>query len=203
MKTELGRTSDAAFLSSDRLASLSDTMFGVAMTLLAASLLPTVQALKGSAPEMLQSLRDPLIAIVLSFAISSAYWVSQQRRLAQTSAVTPRQTRLHLLFLFLIILVPLTTAMPGGSGPFATRAAVTIYGAHLTLIALVNLVLWFEVHRVVAAHAEIVRGMLGLTLFVAALAVGQVRPDLAQFVWFSVFATPWLGGVLTRLIYRS
>jgi uncharacterized membrane protein len=79
---------DPIFLSSDRLASLSDTMFGVAMTLLATTLIPSVQTLAGSALDMLRAISEPLTAVALSFAISGAYWISQQCRLAMTRSVT-------------------------------------------------------------------------------------------------------------------
>jgi hypothetical protein len=73
-----------------------------------------------------------------------------------------------------------------------------IYGAHLFLIALVNLLLWIGVHRTVAAHLQIVRSALALGLFVAALGVGAIRPDLALYLWSAVLATPRLARCLTR-----
>lgn len=191
------------FLSSDRLASLSDTMFGVAMTLLATSLLPAAESLKGSALEMLATISGGLGAVVLSFAISAAYWVSQQRRLAMTASVTPWQTVLHLVFLLLIVLVPLTTGLPGAGGSNPSKATVLIYGAHLALIALVNLLLWIEVHRLVAAHGEIARSGLSLAVFIVALVVGSMRPAFAQYLWFSVFPMALLGRSLTRRIYGA
>jgi uncharacterized membrane protein len=71
-------------------------------------------------------------AVVLSFAISGGYWMSQQRRLTMTRSVGPAQTRLHLVFLFFIVLLPISTSLFGRSA--ATRAVVTIYGTHLVLI---------------------------------------------------------------------
>jgi hypothetical protein len=73
-----------------------------------------------------------------------------------------------------------------------------IYGVHLFLIALVNLLLWVEVHRTVVAHPQIVRSSLALALFAAALPVGAMRPSLALYLWVAVFATPLLARYLTR-----
>jgi len=178
----------AIFLSSDRLASLSDTMFGVAMTLVATTLLPAIEAHKGSIFDMLQDIEGELIAVVLSFVISARYWVLQQQRLAMARSLTPRQTWLHLAFLFLIVLVPISTSLPGLTGSDAVRGSVIIYGAHLTLIAFVNLLLWVGVHRSVGAHMQVVRSSLALTMLVAALAFGALRPDFALYGWIAVLA---------------
>jgi hypothetical protein len=68
-----------------------------------------------------------------------------------------------------------------------------IYGSHLTLIALVNLLLWIDMHRSVAAHVQIVRSSLALALFVLALLLGAIWPNFAPYLWFAVFATSLIG----------
>jgi uncharacterized membrane protein len=198
MKTNAGPVGVPVFLSSDRLASLSDTMFGVAMTLVATTLLPSVEAHKGSVLEMLRDMNGELASVVLSFAISARFWVSQQQRLAMTRSVTPRQTWLHLVFLFLIVLVPISISLPGLTGSAAAQASVMIYGAHLTLIALVNLLLWIEVPRSAATNLQIVQSSLAIALFVAALGVGAMRPDLALYIWIAVLAAPLLARQVVR-----
>lgn len=201
MRAVTSQQSDSAFLSSSRLASLSDTVFGVAMTLLATTLVPSVQALTGSALDMVRAMSAQLSAVVLSFAIAGAYWMSHQRRLAMTRSVTPLQTRLHLVYLFFIVLLPISTSLFGRND--ATRAVITIYGAHLVLIGLMNLLLWVEVHRHAVAHAWIVGSSLVLVLFVTGLIVGQVRPVLAEYFWFAGFAEPLLRRPLVRWIYGT
>lgn len=189
----------SAFLSSDRLASLSDTIFGVAMTLLATTLLPYVGTLRGSALDMLRDMQQGVMTVAYSFAISGSFWVVQQRRLAMTGSVTARQTMLHLVFLFLIVLLPISTDLSGHGG--STQGVVMIFGAHLTLIALFNLLLWIDVHRSVVAHAQIMRSCMTTALFAASLAVGAVRPYFAQFVWLSVFAVWPISGHVARRLF--
>jgi uncharacterized membrane protein len=203
MDAKARQAGSSIFLSSDRLASLSDTMFGVAMTLVVTTLLPSVQAHKGSVIDMLPGMSGELFTVVLSFAISARYWVSQQQRLAMTGSVTPLQTRLHLMFLFLIVLVPISTSLDGLTGSGANRGSVIIYGAHLSLIALVNLLLWIQVHRTAAAHLQIVRSSLALALFAAGLAVGLIRAGFAEYVWFAVFAIPLPARYVTRRLYGT
>ena len=178
------------FLTSDRLASLSDTMFGVAMTLVVTTLLPSIQAHRTSVLDIVRDMNGEIITVVLSFAISARYWVAQQQRLALTATVTPIQTWLNLTFLFLIVLVPITTSLPGLAGASVTRATVMIYGTHLFLIALVNLLLWLGVHRTVASHRQIMRTSLVMAVLSVALVVGALRPDLALYVWFVALGAP-------------
>jgi uncharacterized membrane protein len=145
---------------------------------------------------MLRDMSGELIAVALSFAVSGSYWVVQQHRLAMVSSVTPWQALLHFVFLFLIVLLPISTHLWGRGG--TAREVVIIYGAHLALIALLNLLLWIDVHRSVAAHAQIVRSSLALALLVMAVAIGTVRPNIAPYLWFAVFATSLLGRNLTQ-----
>jgi uncharacterized membrane protein len=188
-------------LSSDRLASLSDTMFGVAMTLVVTTLLPSIQAHRGPVLDLLPALKEELTTVLLSFIISARYWVFQQQRLAMARTVTAAQIRLHLAFLFLIVLVPVSTSLDGLTGSGARLSSVMIYGAHLFLIALVNTLLWHNVHRTVGAHRQIVRSCLSTGLLVAALAVGALRPDLALYLWVAVLAIPLPARYLTRRLY--
>jgi uncharacterized membrane protein len=175
-------------LSSERLAGLSDTMFGVAMTLLATTLLPLADQLSGSALEMMQVLREPLSAVVLSFAVSAVYWLSQQRRLSMTKLLTPVELRLHLVFLFLIVLLPISTGLFARTG--SSPASVAIFGAHLALISAANLALWVGVHRQVEAWAAIVPASASVTLLAGGFAVGLVWPKAAQYLWYSALGIP-------------
>ena len=203
MEAKAGQSDVSTFLSSDRLANLSDTIFGVAMTLAATTLLPSVEAHKVSVLDMLRDMNGDLITVVLSFAISARYWVSQQQRLAMSASVTPRQTWLHLVFLFLIVLVPISTSLPKLAGSGALRGSVMIYGVHLVLIALVNLLLWIEVHRSVVAHQPIVRSFLALLFFLAALAVGALRPDLALYFWIAALLAALLARPPVRRLHGT
>jgi uncharacterized membrane protein len=200
MEGESREAEAAPYLSSERLGSLSDTMFGVAMTLVATTLLPTIQAHKGSALDLLRDLSGEVVTVVLSFAISSRYWISQQQRLAIEPAVTQRQTWLNLAFLFLIVLIPISTSLPGLAGGEAIRSSVMIYGAHLALIALINLLLWIELRHNPRARDAAKRSALALAFFLAALAVGALYPSLAFFLWIGASATRMPRAILARTL---
>ena len=199
---QAGKADTKPHLSSDRLASLSDTMFGVAMTLVVTTLLPSIQALKGSVADIFSSMHSELITVVISFAVSARYWVSQQQRLAKTETVSQRQTQLNLIFLFLIVLVPISTTILALAGSAPTLGSTMTYGGHLTAIALVNLLLWIEVHGSTDVRLQIATSSLALALFVVALAVGAWRPDLATYFWLAVLATQPLGRYLARRLLK-
>jgi uncharacterized membrane protein len=199
MKAENDPDGKPAFLSSNRMISLTDTIFGVAMTLQASTLLPSILTFKGGALNILHDLQGQFIGVALSFAISGSYWLVQQRRLQMTKTLTPLQTLLHFLFLFLIVLLPLSTALWGQYGEI--RPVVVIYGTHLMLIALVNLLLWMDVHRSTAAHAQILRSAVALSLCVLALVLGAVKPVIAPYLWFAVFATSFIRKDFARRLY--
>jgi uncharacterized membrane protein len=201
MRGAVERDGKSIFLSSDRMIALSDTIFGVAMTLQASTLLPSIQTLKGTVTDSIHDMRGQFVAVALGFAISGSYWIVQQHRLALIRTVTPLQTLLHFLFLFLFVLLPFSTGFWGQYGE--TRPVVLIYGSHLLLIALFNLLLWIDIHRSVAAHAQIVRSSLAVALFALALLLGSIRPVFAPYLWFAVFATSFIGPNLARRLFDA
>jgi hypothetical protein len=57
MSVAVDRVEKSVFLSSDRMIGLSDTIFGVAMTLQASTLLASIRTLKGNADDVIQDRR--------------------------------------------------------------------------------------------------------------------------------------------------
>jgi hypothetical protein len=53
----------------------------------------------------------------------------------------------------------------------------------------------------VTAHEGVVGSSLVLALFVAALAIGEVRPAVAEYLWFAGFAEPLVTPQLVRWLY--
>jgi uncharacterized membrane protein len=190
MDAKAVQASDAPLLSTDRLASLSDTMFGVAMTLVVTTLLPSIQTHKASALIMLSDMNGELVTVVLSFAISARYWITHHQRLAMTKSPSGREIWLNLVFLFLIVLIPISTSLPGLVGAETKSDSVVIYGTHLALMALVNLLLWFEIHRSAAVHQQIVRSAIAFALFALAAPIGAIWPHVAVYLWLAVLIAP-------------
>jgi hypothetical protein len=64
-----------------------------------------------------------------------------------------------------------------------------------------HLLLWIDVHRRIAAHGAVVGSSLVLALFVTALAIGEVRPAVTEYLWFAGFAEPLVTPQLVGRLY--
>jgi uncharacterized membrane protein len=81
-----------------RLEVLSDTVFGISMTLLAYNL-PTPASYR-EAPswrQFAESMTPRLKALLLSFLVAGLFWLSHQRRLAVSGSISRRGSQLCLL----------------------------------------------------------------------------------------------------------
>ena len=179
-----------------RLEMLSNTIFGVAMTLLAYDL-PKASSFK-SAPEWIDLVRvyaQPVIALAISFVVAGLFWFSHHRRLA----VAPEGGRgvvfLNLFFLLTIIILPVTNGL---YGTYRLDGVVAvIYGLHLTLIAAVNALLWVLALRGRHDPQLLATALFPLVVFVLGTTVAVIAPKVAQFTWCLAFGAPlagWLAG---------
>ena len=179
-----------------RLEMLSNTIFGVAMTLLAYDL-PKASSFK-TAPEWIDLVRvyaQPVIALAISFVVAGLFWFSHHRRLA----VAPEGGRgvvfLNLFFLLSIIILPVTNGL---YGTYRLDGVVAvIYGLHLTLIAAVNALLWVLALRGRHDPQLLATALFPLVVFVLGTTVAVIAPKVAQFTWCLAFGAPlagWLAG---------
>ena len=179
-----------------RLESLSNTIFGVAMTLLAYDLpksaqfdhLPTWSDLS-----RLYSGR--LTGLVLSFVIAGIYWFSHQRRLVRQPYASRNVVFLNLLFLLSIILLPVSNSLDGNYG--ASPAVAVLFGLNLTAIAALNSALWWLIHREKMHRPELTGSLVPLLVFVPGTIVALFSPQLAKYIWLLGF-----GGLFVRRFHR-
>jgi uncharacterized membrane protein len=125
-----------------RLEALSNTVFGVAMTLLAYDI-PKGQVFT-VAPNwtaIWHAYSSHLSTLLLSFGVAGIFWFSHQRRLAYAPEASRLAVIVNLLFLLSIILLPVTTRLYG-TYPDAGDI-IALYGLHLMLISAINVLLWF------------------------------------------------------------
>jgi uncharacterized membrane protein len=129
-----------AMFSKTRLDTLSDGIFGVAMTLLILDVrLPDDFHPQGGA-ELLRGLLDlwpKFLPYVLSFGVLGLRWLSNIEVRTRAEYVNREYVNWWLLYLFLITCVPFTTIVVGRFGHFAP--AVWLYAGHTLLIAAVGL----------------------------------------------------------------
>ena len=180
-----------------RLEMLSNTIFGVAMTLLAYDL-PKASSFK-QAPEWIDLLRvyaQPVIALMISFIVAGMFWFSHHRRLA----VAPEGGRgvvfLNLFFLLSIIILPVTNGLYGAYRLDGVLAV--LYGFHLTIIAALNAVLWVLALRGRSDPRLMATALFPVFVFVLGTAMALLAPRVAQFIWCLAFLAPFAGWVAAR-----
>ena len=167
-----------------RLESLSHTIFGVAMTLLAYDL--PKAAVFTTAPDWHDLARvysGKLAGLALSFIIAGVFWISHHRRLARQPLGSRGAVMLNLFFLLSIVLLPVTNGLYGN---YTMSSAVSvIYGLHLTIIAALNAWLWWTVLG--GWRHEMMASLFPILVFLPGTAVAAVAPAYAPYMWFMAF----------------
>ena len=180
-----------------RLEMLSNTIFGVAMTLLAYDL-PKASGF-ASAPDWIDLVRayaQPLIALTISFIVAGLFWFSHHRRLAIAPEAGRGVVFLNLLFLLSIIMLPVTNGLYGIYRLDGVIAV--IYGVHLTMIATLNALLWVLALKDRGGPELLATALFPVFVFVLGTAVAFVAPSIAQFFWCLAFGAPLAGWLAAR-----
>ena len=167
-----------------RLESLSNTIFGVAMTLLAYDLPKT--GTFASLPDwtdLYHLYAGKLSALVLSFIIAGLFWFSHHRRLARQPEASRGIVILNLLFLLSIILLPVTNGLYGNYR--LSSAVAVLYGIHLTLIAGLNALLWWLVRK--HTWYEIAGAIFPVLVFAPGTVIAAIVPQYVQYFWGLAF----------------
>lgn len=181
-----------------RLEALSNTIFGVAMTLLAYDL-PKASRFT-SAPsrgDLLNAYAQPVIALMISFIVAGVFWLSHHRRLAFAPEGSRGEVYLNLIFLLSIVMLPVTNGL---YGVYRLDSVIAVsYGVHLTIIASLNAVLWVLVLRG-SGHPELMaNAIFPVVIFVFGTVLAGFAPLAAQFTWCLAFAAPFAGRLAARL----
>jgi uncharacterized membrane protein len=179
-----------------RLESLSNTIFGVAMTLLAYGLPQAAHF--DHAPnwaDLYHAFGGRLVGLVMSFVVAGVFWFSHNRRLARQPWGGRWVVMLNLLFLLAIVLLPVTNGLYGNYGMSSTIAM--LYGLHLTAIGGLNALLW----RLAAGPGfspELAASVFPLLMFIPGTAVAAISPKYAIYCWLLAF-----GGLFVSRLFNS
>ncbi|KIZ40560.1 MULTISPECIES: TMEM175 family protein [Rhodopseudomonas] len=180
-----------------RLEQLSNTIFGVAMTLLAYQ--APREKFVGADPQWHELWRVYGAfgsTLLLSFIVAGMFWMSHQQRLAYASHATRGEVILNLLFLLSIVLLPVTCGLYGNN--FEARNVTILYSANLLLIALFNTTLWTIAAVRRRDWPTLITPIFSLLLFVVALGVSLIDPRFPKFIWPIAFLTPALAAYVER-----
>jgi uncharacterized membrane protein len=132
----------------ERLAALSDGIFGVAMTLLLLELHVPVREpgmTEGTLRHALVLLAPQLLVYLMSFLTLGIFWVGQQTQLNYLERSERHLTWIHLAFLFLVTLMPFSTRL---LTEFITyRTALIAYWANILLLGAMLYLSWGRATR--------------------------------------------------------
>jgi uncharacterized membrane protein len=191
--------SDPDLFEMRRLEGLSNTIFGVAMTLLAYNF-PKGQILNG--PPIWSTIwaayQSQIVALLISFLVAGMFWISHQRRLAYQPHATRSVVYLNLFFLLFIIVLPITTGLYGTYGN--TTDILVLYSCHLTVLCGLNGILWI-LAGLPRGEPGVAAGMgFAFTVFVLSAFFALVAPRtyIAQLMWTCAYATPFIDGIFER-----
>ena len=180
-----------------RLEMLSNTIFGVAMTLLAYDL-PKASSFK-QAPSWMDVVHvcaQPVIALAISFIVAGMFWFSHHRRLAVAPEAGRGVVFLNLFFLLAIIILPVTNGLYGSYR--LDSVVAVIYAFHLTVIAVLNALLWVLALRGRRDPQLLATALFPVVVFVLGTAIAFVSPKVAQFTWCLAFLAPMAGWLARR-----
>jgi len=182
-----------------RLEDLSNTIFGVAMTLLAYRF-PTGQFLDGAPvwATIWYAYQSQIVALLLSFVVAGMFWISHQRRLVYEPTAPRSIVYINLLFLLSIVALPITTGLYGTYGN--ARDIVVLYSCHLTVMGGLNTVLWLLACLPRSQPYRVIAPTFATAIFFAATFVALVAPQtyIAPFMWCGAFATPVVDAIIAR-----
>jgi TMEM175 potassium channel family protein len=180
-----------------RMEALSNTVFGVAMTLLAYQVPKEGFATPDPKwADIWHSYGSHLLTLLLSFIVAGMFWYSHQRRLTYAPEASRITVLVNLLFLLSIIILPVTTGLLGS---YIGSADVTaLYGFNLTLISVLNVILWVMAAAPRRDWTATVTPAFPTVVFVAGSIVGLFEPYLARFVWPIAFLAPLVAAYVER-----
>src|SRR5580693_435007 len=132
----------------ERLAALSDGIFGVAMTLLLLELHVPVREpgmTEGTLRHALVLLAPQLLAYLMSFLTLGIFWVGQQTQLNHFERTDRNLAWVHLGFLFAVTLLPFTTSLLAEFIEY--RTALLLYWLNVVLLGAMLTGSWIYASR--------------------------------------------------------
>jgi uncharacterized membrane protein len=181
----------------ERLMSLNDGIFSIAITLLVLDLvipeIPSQQIDILLAPSLI-SIYPKMIGYTLSFFIIASYWLSYHRIFSFIREVDRRLVALNIFFLFFIVFMPFPTYLLGLYGPHVS--VVLFYAAVITINSIFLYLMWHHaVYREGLFYEKLdnrfieylsVRCLIPVCVFLASMVIALASPLAAMISWVSL-----------------
>ncbi|MBM3667906.1 MAG: DUF1211 domain-containing protein [Actinobacteria bacterium] len=189
-----------------RVATFSDGMFAIAMTLLVVGIEVPAIPDTNSVSELWDEIADlegSLISFFISFAVIGRYWLAHHEFFGQLKWLDTPQIGINLIYLCFIAFLPFPTGLLGNF--FENPLAFTIYAVSVAVVSGMELVGFRRAHRkgllLRPMPEDVYRwgAMLSFSpvvFFLASIPVAFVDSTLAVLVWllmfpFQAIATRW------------
>ena len=176
-----------------RLSRITDSVFGVVVTLLAYRVrLPSREALSALAPGPLEPFLHDLVALVMSFLVATLFWLLHWGAFRRMSRSDFRFVALHFAFLGAMVLLPISTSLMSSAS--IELAGAFAYSANLFLLAATQTL--FRVHaRRLEPEAFgnlpiLLTPSLLTGIFGAAAILSLFSPSASPMLWFASLVTP-------------
>lgn len=174
----------------NRVVSLTDSIYAVAMTLLVVSIgIPKVAS--DDLPKALLSSHGDLLTFFISVAVLAFYWFSNYHFVRHLRGVDTVYTGLNIIYLVLIAFLPLPTALLDRYS--AEPITIVLFLSTLLLISLMELVLFARAHRARlfasdpparVVHYSVVIAAIPILVFALAIPVGLLSyPTFGLAIW--------------------
>lgn len=140
----------------ERLAALSDGIFGVAMTLLLLELHVPAKELIRSESDLRHAfiaLLPQLLVYLMSFVTLGIFWMGQQTQLNHIERSNRSLTWIHLAFLFSVTIMPFSTRLLAEF--IVYRSALVVYWLNIFLLGAILFASWGSATRAGVVKSEI------------------------------------------------
>jgi uncharacterized membrane protein len=135
-------------IAKNRLETLVDGIFAIAMTLIVLTIAPPRPPLAQAAsqlPGMMMALIPQILSFAIAFLVLGIFWLEHHRQFHFVRTVDPRLLWLNILLLISIAFVPFSTDV---AGDYATvQFAVLLFNANIVVVGIIYAVQWQYICR--------------------------------------------------------
>lgn len=196
-KTDEAKERDTGVMDVDRIASFSDAVFAVAITLLILNIdvpsIPKSMAEKDLGPAV-RALWPSFMIFILSFVIIGFFWIFHHRLFRFVEKHDTVFIWLNMFFLMCIVFMPFASDMIGEYG--GTEIGTIIYAASWAVTSAVMAVLWWYAAHfrslvspdfpLEAANHNIVAFLGTSSVFGISIVIALVNVSAAQYFWIAL-----------------
>lgn len=197
--------------SSARFGAFTDAVVAIAMTLLILPLMEAVPGNQDPEPPVLDFIiehRSQLTTFAISFILIGMFWVMHHRVFRADTPGSSRRTMINFVWLFTVVLMPVTTALSGATA--TDRLMLAIYDGNLlvsscALLALTQTELVVRrKNELITPNRTILAAPLAMSiLFALVLGAAMIVPQASYFLLFAMVFTGPLRALLVRLGLRD